>query len=161
MENEKILTLQNKGFVDSENQRFSGTSTSKKIEVFESSSLHKKMKISKTKINKRMQRKTNPKLVATIQLAKKNNFLDLAKNLSKPTRQQSKISLDNLNKIKEDKVLVIGKVLGQGKIEKKISIAALGFSKQAKEKLKKSGSEIKTFKQMIEENEKLKGVKIV
>ena len=108
-----------------------------------------------------MQRKTNPKLVATIQLAKKNNFLDLAKNLSKPTRQQSKISLEDLNKIKENKVLVIGKVLGQGNIEKKILIAALGFSKQAKEKLKKSGSEIKTFKQMIEENEKLKGVKIV
>jgi len=129
------------------------------------------MEISKTQINKRIQRKTDTRLVATIKLAKKNNLLDLAKKLSKPTRQQTKLSLEQLSRLfekdgdkrdtKEDKVLVIGKVLGQGKIEKKVSIAALGFSEQAKEKLKKAGCKLKTFKQMIEENKKLEGVKIL
>ena len=100
-------------------------------------------------------------LILSFELAKKNNLLDLAKKLSKPTRQHSKVSLEQLGKVKEDKILIIGKVLGQGKIEKKITIAALSFSEQAKEKLKKAGSEIKTFKQMIEENKKLEGVKII
>jgi len=117
--------------------------------------------ISKTQITKRTKRKTNPELVETIEIAKKNNLLDLAKKLSGPTRQQARISLDGLNKLKEDEVIVIGKVLGQGDIKKKISVSALGFSEQAEEKLKKAGCEIKTIKKQIEENKELKDVKII
>ncbi len=117
--------------------------------------------ISKTKINKRQKRKTNQELVETIELAKKNNLLDLAKKLSGPTRLQRKVNLENLNKLKEEKILVVGKVLGSGQIERKISIAALGFSKSALKKLKKKGCETKIIKQEIVENKKLEGVKIL
>ena len=117
--------------------------------------------ISKTQISKRVKRKTNPELVETIALAKKNNLLELAKKLSGPTRMQKKINLDDLNKLKEEKVLVVGKVLGDGKIKKKIKIAALGFSESAKEKLKKAGCKTLTIKQAIEKNKKLEGVKII
>ncbi len=117
--------------------------------------------ISKTKIHKRMQRKRNPELVDTIFLAKKNNLLELAKRVSAPTRQQGSVNLDDLNKLKEDRVIVVGKVLGSGEIKKKMSVAALRFSEQAKEKLKKAGCEIKTIKQEIEKNSKLAGVKII
>ena len=119
------------------------------------------MKISKTKINKRQKRKTNPELVKTIELAKKNNLLELAKKLSGPTRLQSKTNLDTLNKIKEDKIMVLGKVLGSGDINKKITISALSFSESAIEKLKKKGCEFKTIRQEIEKNKKLEGVKII
>ena len=95
--------------------------------------------ISKTKISKRILRKTNPELVETIELAKKNNQISLAQKLSSSTRKQSKVNLDELNKLKENKVIVAGKVLGKGSIQKKIEVAALSFSKQAEEKLKKSG----------------------
>ena len=111
---------------------------------------NRKMEISKTKISKRIKKKTNSGLVETINLAKKNNQLELAKKLLKPTRLQSKISIDKLNKLKESKIIVIGKVLGQGEIKRKIEIAALGFSEQAKYKLNKSGSKIMTIKQAIE-----------
>ena len=57
--------------------------------------------------------------------------------------------------------MVIGKVLGEGEIEHKINISALSFSKQAKEKLKKAGCEIRTIKEEIEKNHKLEGVKII
>ncbi len=117
--------------------------------------------ISKTKINERMRKKRNPILVDTIFLAKKNNMLALAHKLSGSTRQQSKVNLSELNEMKEDKVIVVGKVLGSGDIKKKMSIAALGFSAQAREKLKKAGCEIKTIKQEIEKNSKLTGVKII
>ncbi len=117
--------------------------------------------ISKTKINSRMKRKRNPELVKTIFLAKKNNLLELAQKLSGPTRKQSSVNLNQLNEIKEEKIIVVGRVLGGGEIKRKISISALGFSEQAKEKLKKTGCEIKTIKQEIEKNPKLSGVKIL
>ena len=65
------------------------------------------MEISKTKISKRIKKKTNSALVETIELAKKNNLLDLAKKLSKPIRLQSKVSLEKLNKLKENKLDVL------------------------------------------------------
>jgi len=105
--------------------------------------------ISKTQISKRTKRKTKSELVETILLAKKNNLLDLAKKLSGPTRLQSKINLSDLNKSKENKIIVAGKVLSKGEINRKIEIAALGFSESAKNKLEKSNSKIMSIKQAI------------
>ncbi len=117
--------------------------------------------ISKTQISKRVKRKTNPELVGTIELARKNNLLELGKRLSGPKRFYKKVNLGDLDKLKEEKILVVGKVLGDGEIKKKIKIAALGFSDSAKEKLKKADCKILTIKQAIEKNPKLEGVKII
>ena len=117
--------------------------------------------MSKTQISKRVKRKTNPELVETIELAKKNNQLELAKKLSGPTRLQSKVNVEDLNKLKESKIIVAGKVLSQGEIGRKIKVAALGFSEGAKEKLKKAGCEINTIKQELESNKRLEGVKLL
>jgi ribosomal protein L18E len=117
--------------------------------------------ISKTKIEKRLRKKTNPELVETIRLAKKNNLLELAKKLIVPTRLHKKMNLDKLNEIKETNIIFVGKILGSGNIHKKINISALGFSEQAKEKLKKAGCGIKIIKQEIEDNKTLKGVKLI
>jgi len=117
--------------------------------------------ISKTQISKRVKKKTNPELVETIRLARKNNLLELGKKLSGPKRFYKKVNLNKLNKVKEDKVLVVGKVLGDGEINKKIKISALSFSNSAKEKLKKAGCEMFTIKQAIEKNPKLEGVKVI
>jgi len=117
--------------------------------------------ISKTKINDRLERKKNPILREMIILAKAKNHLELAKKLSEPTRKQASINVGELNGMNEKNIIVVGKVLGQGDIDKKITIAALGFSEQAKEKLKKAGCEIKTIKQEIENNKELKAFKII
>ncbi|MBD3253014.1 hypothetical protein GF386_04740 [Candidatus Pacearchaeota archaeon] len=116
--------------------------------------------ISKTQIRKRTLKKRNPEIVETIKLAKENKLLELAKKLSSPKSNYKNINLDELNKTEGNKILVIGKVLGQGDIERKITVAALSFSKQAQEKLKNSKCEIKTIKQEIKDS-KLKGVKII
>jgi len=58
-------------------------------------------------------------------------------------------------------VLIVGKVLGQGEIKNKKTVIAIGFSEQAKEKLKKAGCEIKTIKQELEKDKELKGLKIL
>jgi len=117
--------------------------------------------ISKTKIEERLIKKKNPEIVETIILAKKKNLIDLAKKLSYPNSHYVSINIDRLNNIKENRVIVVGKVLGSGEINKKISIAALGFSESAKEKLKKAGCEMKTIKKEILNNPKLDKVEII
>lgn len=117
--------------------------------------------ISKTKISKRIRNKRNPEIVETIKLAKKNNLLDLVKRLSGPSRLYKTINLDKLNDIKGNKLIVVGKVLGSGEINRKLSISALNFSEKAREKLKKTGCEIKKIIDEIRENKKLDGVEII
>jgi len=117
--------------------------------------------ISKTKISKRTKKKRNPEIVETISLAKKNNLLELAKKLSGPRGNYKTINLDDLGKIEGDKVLVVGKVLGSGEINRKIGITALGFSEKARDKLKKAGCDIKTIKEALDKNKTLEGVQII
>jgi len=108
-----------------------------------------------------MRKKRNPEIVETIELAKKKGLLDLAKKLSAPISQYRGVNLDELGKVKESMVMVVGKVLGQGEINRKIKVSALGFSEQAKEKLKKASCEIRSIRDEIEDNENLKEVKIL
>jgi large subunit ribosomal protein L18e len=117
--------------------------------------------ISKTKINKKIGRKKNQILVETLKLANKNNQLELARKLSRPTKLQKKINLEDLNKLEEEKVLVSGKVLGSGNINREIHIAALSFSDSAREKLKNAGCEINSIKDILEKNKNLEGVKVI
>lgn len=117
--------------------------------------------ISKSQISKRTERKTNSELVKTVELAKKNNHLELAKKLTTPKKRQISVNIGELNELKEDKIAIAGKVLGSGNIKKKISVYALDFSDEAKEKLKKSGCEFRTIRQEIEKNPKLAGVKVL
>src|SRR3989344_6034565 len=110
---------------------------------------------SKTLIDKQMKKKTNPDLVKTIIKAKKNNkWLEVASILSSPRRNKISVNLEKIEKeTKEgDSVVIPGKVLGDGSISKKIRVAALGFSKEAKEKLKSKKCEIVTILQEIKIN---------
>ncbi|MBR9704428.1 50S ribosomal protein L18e [Candidatus Pacearchaeota archaeon] len=117
--------------------------------------------LSKTKVNQRMRKKTSPSLVKTIFLAKKNDNLELAQKLGVSTSNRLIVNLTDLNEIKEDKILICGKVLGTGEINKKISIISLAYSKQAIDKLKKAGCEVKTLLEELEKNPKLTGYKII
>ena len=117
--------------------------------------------ISKTKITKRTDKKRNLEIVETINLAKKNGHLDLAKKLSAPRSQYKNVNLDELDAAEGDKILVVGKVLGSGEISRKIGVAALGFSGSARDNLNKAGCDIKSIKMAIEENPKMEGVTIL
>lgn len=117
--------------------------------------------ISKTQITKRTDKKRNPEIMETINLAKKNNLLDLAKKLSAPRSQYKNVNLDDLEKAEGDKILVVGKVLGSGSISKRIGIAALGFSDSARDSLNKAGCDVKSIKMAIEKNPKMEGVTIL
>tara|TARA_Y100000310_G_scaffold284177_1_gene306803 strand:- start:13070 stop:13438 length:369 start_codon:yes stop_codon:yes gene_type:complete len=120
--------------------------------------------ISKTKLKVRLKRKTNPELEETIALALKNpEWISISKILSGSTRAQSKINLGDIESQTKvgDTVLVPGKVLSLGEITKKIRIAALGISAQAKEKLSKTKSEFISIKSEIQKNPKAQGVTLI
>ena len=120
--------------------------------------------ISKTKISKRVKRKTDPYIVDTILAVKKNNEWNaISQKLSGGRRRYATISLDKINENCEegDTVIVLGKVLGSGKIDKKLRICALYFSKSAKEKIKEKKGEAVTILEEINKNPKSRGVKIL
>jgi|SRR3989338_424383 len=119
---------------------------------------------SKTKIEKQLKRKINPELVETIIKAKKNDkWLGIASLLSAPRKLKISVNLEKIEKESKegDTIIVPGKVLSQGDISKKIRIAALSFSQQAREKLKNRKCEIVTIKEEISKNKEAKGVKIL
>ena len=119
---------------------------------------------SKTLIEKQIQKKRNSELVQTIIAAKKQkNWIEVASILSRPRKQTKNINLGELDKeAKEgEKIIVLGKVLSQGEITKKIDISALKFSQKAKEKLLKSQSKISTILEEIKKNPEAKGIKIL
>lgn len=119
---------------------------------------------SKTKIEGQLQRKTNSELVKTIIAAKKNKgWLEVASILSGPRRKKSGVNLDKINKEANsgDTVVIPGKVLSMGEIDKKIKVAALGFSEKAKEKLKKGSCQVLTINEEIKSNPEGKGIKIL
>ena len=119
---------------------------------------------SKTKISKQLQRKLNPELVETIKIAKKHEkWLKVASILSGPRRIKIAINLDKINKESEagDIIVVPGKVLSMGNVDKKIKVVALGFSGKTKEKLKKAGCQTLTILGEIKENPKGEGIKVL
>ena len=120
--------------------------------------------LSKTKIKERTRRKTNPYLEETIRLALKHeNWIPVAKILSGATRNQGSINLSQIEEKTKvgDTVLILGKVLSEGNITKKIRICSLSISSAAREKLKSSKSEFATIMEEIKKNPKAEGVKVI
>ena len=72
---------------------------------------------------------------------KKSLWKDIAKRLGKPRRQRISTNVWKLNALKTEKkfLLVPGKVLGTGQMEKDLNVIALEFSDSAKKKISKKG----------------------
>ncbi len=119
---------------------------------------------SKTLIDKQLQKKNNPELVETLMNAKKKDkWLELAGIISGPRRKRINLNLNEINNQanEKDKIVVPGKVLSQGEINKKIKVIALNFSEKAKEKLSKNGCEFSSILTEIKLNPSAEGIKIL
>ena len=124
----------------------------------------KKSKISKTKINKRMKKKTDPALRVLIRNLKKNPkplCQRLAKYLSRPRRKAFSVNIEKINKLTEtDSVVVVpGKVLSKGNLDHKITLAAYKFSDESKKKLDKK-ADLLSISELIEKVSAFKGINI-
>ena len=120
--------------------------------------------ISKRIIKLRRKKKTNHSLAEAITLALKHKeWTDVAVLISRPTRKQSSINLEDIEKNTStgDTVIIPGKILSTGELTKKVRICALGISDSAMEKLKKSKSEYCFIIDEIKKNPKAEGIKIL
>lgn len=118
----------------------------------------------KTKIEKQLGRKSNEELVSTIIAAKKKEkWLPVADMLAGPRRMLVEMNLDELDRdAKEGETVVVpGKILSHGEMNKKVKIVAFKFSGKAKEKLLKSKIQVSTIEEEIKKNPEAKGVRII
>lgn len=125
-----------------------------------------KKTISKTKIKEKAKRKTNLILRNTILELKKSNaefWKEVARLLAMPRRKSVKVNLEKINKIVEedDVVLVPGKVLGKGFLEKQITLSCFSISKKAREILEKSNSRLIGLLELYKKNKSGGGIKII
>ncbi len=74
--------------------------------------------------------------------------------LSRPRRRQIHVNLSEINRVQNEKetVLVPGRVLGSGRLEHPVRIAALAFTASAKAKIKNSGGECLTIEALLKTN---------
>jgi len=120
--------------------------------------------ISKRKIAERTKRKKDRYIVETVLAAKKNEeWNKITQRVSGSRRKYSSINLKRIEKeTKEgDTIIVIGKVLGEGSISKKVRVCALDFSGSAREKLSENKGEVATILEEINKNPKATGIKIL
>ncbi len=119
---------------------------------------------SQSRIDKQLERKTNTELVETILAAKKKEaWKPVAEILSFPRRKRMNLNLQEINEKTKDgeHVIIAGKILSQGELNKKIKITAMSISEKAKEKLLKSKIEINDMLDEIKKNPSAKGIRIL
>jgi len=83
--------------------------------------------------------------------------------LSRSTRQRRVVNLSRLQRFADDGeiILVPGKLLSAGELDKKLTVAAWNFSQKAAEKVVKAGGKVMTISELIEKNPKGEKVRIL
>ncbi len=122
------------------------------------------MTISRTKIGNRIKRKSDSDIVDTILEAKKNKgWMEIAQIISGSTRKYPSVNLKDINKKSADgdTIVIPGKVIGAGELNKRIKICAVKFSSSALDKMKTSKSEAVTLVDEIRKNPRAQGIKVI
>ncbi|MEM5834639.1 MAG: 50S ribosomal protein L18e [Candidatus Aenigmatarchaeota archaeon] len=113
---------------------------------------------------------TNPYLKKLIEELKKKSkelkapiWLSVAEKLEKPRRKKVEVNVIDIERhAKENEsVIVPGVVLGYGELTKPIKVAAWRFSLKAREKIEKAGGKCISIEELLNENPKGSGVKIL
>ena len=93
----------------------------------------------------------------------KNVWFRIAELLEKPRRQKIIVNVSKINRYGDESHIIVvpGKLLGAGKIEKKVTVAAFTYSQKAKEKIEAAGGRILTLVELLEEQPEAKEIKII
>jgi large subunit ribosomal protein L18e len=88
---------------------------------------------------------------------------DIARRIRKPKNNLAEVNVGKISRFAaaDEVVVVPGVVLGSGRIEEPVKVAALYFSKSAREKIEGAGGKTLTLKELMEENSKGTNVKII
>lgn len=108
---------------------------------------------------------SNPILVETIEFLQDqeaNIWNEVAENLGKVNRRRPEVNISDIerNTSDGDTVVVPGKVLGTGNLDKSVDVAAFQASKGAKEEIKENG-EFMFIRDLVEDNPEGSDVKVI
>jgi len=115
-------------------------------------------------------KKSDPNLVALIDSLKKASrekgteiWRDIALRLEKPSRNWAEVNLSKLELFAKegDIIVVAGKVLGAGDINKKLTVAAYKFSASAAKKIEDAGGRKLTIPELVRESPSGRDVRIM
>lgn len=113
---------------------------------------------------------TNPELISLIRDLKKQSqesqtdlWRDLADRLTSSKRNRVAVNISRLNRFtKEGETVVVpGKVLGAGKPDHSLTVAAFSFSDVAKSKIKSSKGSCLSIRDLIKKNPAGKNVRLM
>ncbi|MFP4005465.1 MAG: 50S ribosomal protein L18e [Candidatus Hadarchaeia archaeon] len=78
---------------------------------------------------------------------------DLADRLSKPNRRRAEVNISQINRHADEESIVVipGKVLGSGRLEKTVTVAAFDFSGRARMRIQESGGEAISIDNLLTE----------
>jgi len=87
----------------------------------------------------------------------------LADLMERPRRKRLPVKLSKINRltVEGDTVVIPTKVLGDGELTHRVTIAAYQFSEKALEKIKKSGCEAISIRELMKKNPTGSNVKII
>jgi len=112
----------------------------------------------------------NPELLTLVRSLRKKAhendaaiWRNVAEELSSSSRKRATVNLSRLNRYTKDKetVVVPGKVLGVGKLEHPITVAAFAFSKQARTKISHAKGRCVSILELVKGNPKGSNVRIM
>ena len=118
----------------------------------------------------RESKSTNPQLIHLIRFLRKqsgkNNALvwkEVAERLAKAKRKRISVNVSRLNRYTDDQetVVVPGKVLGAGRVDNPITVAAFSFSEKAKRKIRDAQGNTLSILQLAQENPNGSNIKII
>ncbi|NHI91707.1 MAG: 50S ribosomal protein L18e [Candidatus Lokiarchaeota archaeon] len=109
---------------------------------------------------------TNPlkhDLLIKLWSTKRRSWRTVAKKLSKSKKESIRVNLSKINKLtKENDIIVVpGKILGDGNLDHKLTLAAFSFSETTRNKLLQNKIKILTIEELLESNPKGSKIKII
>jgi large subunit ribosomal protein L18e len=113
--------------------------------------------------------KTNPRLTSLIgelqRTAREEDagvWADIAGRLEKPRRTHAEVNLGRIERYaREDETVVVpGKVLGSGVLEKPVTVAAVDFSGTARTKIEQVGATM-DLEEILEANPDGSGIRVI
>ncbi len=106
-------------------------------------------------------------LIKALKVASNKNeapiWRTVSKKLQRPRRRKVVVNLSKISRYtKEGEAVVVpGKVLGSGDLDRPITIAAVAFSKSAQEKIKAANGKVMKIMDLVKENPKGSKVRII
>jgi len=106
-------------------------------------------------------------LIEELEKASKENkaviWKSIAKELSRSRRNRKEVNIRRLNRHTSDNetAIVPGKLLGDGNLDHKVTVAAFKLTQGAKEKVEKSGGKTMSIQELMKENPKGSKIRII